>query len=250
MILPPSKGALSNAQKRRKYEREHLRRLPRETLNRLKQSSRPVPNLGVPHWQERWERGDYQKLKLWQIAWGLLRHSIDYWYDWAFDIGPRRAPDGSLIPMVSKDTTEWAKPYGLRQAINPSLSAFDLTENPFISARAQRSIRVYRGPRELNVVLRPNQALVLMDLSWPLAPQLAAAKRHLDRPRMPLRLRANKYPYYVCALDAKAAGASLSGIGNVLHRNTLIKSRNERVKNHLRAANSLGTDGYQLIARG
>jgi hypothetical protein len=237
--------------KRQRREQDQLKGLSPEAWNRLKQDSRPRPKLGVSDWQQRWKSGDYQRLELWQIAWELLRHSEDYWYNWAFDIGPRWAPDGSVIPQVSSDTEEWGKTYNLRQAVNPSLSAFELTENPFRSTRGQRRLRIYRGPREVNVVLGRNEVIVVMDLSWPLAPQLDAAKRHLAyRPKKSPRLRPDKYPQYVCALDGKAAGASLVEIGKVLHPNLSNTIRKDTVKNYLRAADTLGRNAYRSIARG
>jgi hypothetical protein len=215
------------------------------------QDSRPKPKLGVSDWRDRWERGDYKQLQLWRLAWGLLRHSDHYWYDWAFDIGPRWARDGSVISVTPTDTTEWARRFGLRYAVDPSLSAFEVTENRFTSMRGQRTLRIRRGPGEVNVVLGPNQAMLLINLSWPLAPQFAAAKRHLaSQPRRSPRLRPDKYPHYVCALDAKAAGASLNEIGRVLHPNLSSTIRKDAIKNYLRAAYTLGQNAYRSIARG
>jgi hypothetical protein len=223
-------------------------RRPPEISNRLKQHGRPKPKLGVSDWQERWKRGDYNRLKLWQIAWGLLRHSDEYWYNWAFDIGPRWAEDWSVV-VPATDTSEWARRYGLRHAVDPALSAFEILENPFRSA-SEADQQVYRGPREVNVVLRPNQAMMIIDLSRPIAPQLAAAKRRLPpRSRKSPRLRRNKYPQYVCALDGKAAGASIVALGRVLYPKLAIYLRKDQANNDLRAAQALGWSGYQFIAR-
>ena len=236
--------------KRQRQEKDALERLPRELLNELRADSRPKPELGVSDWRERWKAGTYKRLvsEPWRIAWGLLRHSDDYWYNWAFDVGPRMARDGATIPAVPTDTTEWARTYGLRHALDPALNAFDITENPFSSGRE----RIYRGPREVNVVLSPNQVIVVVDLSWPLGAQLDAAKRHLKPRSRPSRqrVRNDKYAAYVCALDGKAAGASWAEIGRVLQPKLPAKSRSDTVKNYLRAGAALGYNGYQLIARG
>jgi hypothetical protein len=227
---------------RRPRRQEQKNQLPPQDLKLLMEGSSVPPQLGVADWRQRWEGGDYKHLQPWQLAWGLLRHSKsyadDYWNYWAFDA------------EVPRDIEELSERYDLRHGINPSLSAFDLTENPFRSTRARRHIRIYRWPEEKTFVLRPSQAIVLMDLSWPILPQLAAAKRYL-RPYKSPRLRLKIYPRYVCALDAKAASATYDAIGKVLHpKQDEPEARLDRVKKDLRAARSLAASGYDLIARG
>jgi hypothetical protein len=228
---------------------EEISQLSPEDLKLLMEAGRPPPNLGVSDWRQRWEGGAYKQLEPWQLAWGLLRHWDEYWYNWAFDIGPRMTGDGSIIPEVPRDTTKWAKKYDLQHAINPSLSSFELSANPFRSPRAQRST-IFEGPKEVNVVLRANQAIILVDLSRLIPPQLAAAERCLQ-PRTLQRLQLKIYPRYVCALDAKAAGATYGAIGKVLHpRQDELQARLDRVKKDLRAARSLSASGYGFVARG
>jgi hypothetical protein len=203
----------------------------------------------VPDWKERWINGDYEQLESWQLAWGFLRHSFEYLENWRHIIVSRQMKDKGLVPPT--DESEWEKRFHLRYKLDPARNAFDITENPFSSGRDQRRLRIYRGPRDVNVVLRPNQVIIVVDLSWPLAPQLAAAKRHLPRrPRSSQRLRRNLYPRYLCALDAKVAGVSWSEIGKVLHPKLSPKTRSDKVKNYLRAGASLGSNGYWSIARG
>jgi hypothetical protein len=232
--------------KARRPRRQKQIALPPDILEELlMKESRPAVKLGVADWRERWERGGYNQLEPWQLAWGLLRHSDDYWYCWAFDIGPRMSGDGSIIPEVPRDTREWAEKYDLRCAINPSLSAFDLTENPFRAT--QRHIRIYRGPRAVNILLRPNEAIVLMDLLWPTPPQLAAAARKLPSKRFHTKV----YRRYVCALDAHAAGATYAVIGEVLHpKLDEPEARLDRVNKDLHRARSVAASGYGFIARG
>jgi hypothetical protein len=242
------KGERASAQedarmKARRPRRQKQIASPPDILEELlMKESRPPINLGVADWRQRWEGGAYKQLQPWQLAWGLLRHSKsysdDYWNYWVFDV------------EVPRDIEELSERYDLQRGVNPSLSAFDLTENPFRSTRARRHIRIYRWPEEVTFVLRPNQAIVLMDLSWPIPPQLAAAKRHL-RPHKPPRLQLKIYPRYVCALDAKAAGATYAAIGKVLHpKQDEPEARLDRVKKDLRAARSLAARGYDFIARG
>jgi hypothetical protein len=189
---------------RRPRRQEQIDQLPPEELKLLLEGSTAPPQLGVADWRQRWEGGAYKQLQPWQLAWGLLRHSDsyadDYWNYWAFDV------------EVPRDIEELSERYDLRRGINPSLSAFDLTENPFRSTRAERSLRIIRGPKEVTVVLRPTQAIIVLDLSWSIPEQLRAAKPRL-RPRKSPRLRLKIYPRYVCALDAKAAGATFAAIG-------------------------------------
>jgi hypothetical protein len=210
----------------------------------------PKHYTGVPNWRERWTSGDYKRLMSWQFAWGFLRHSFEYLDNWRYNIASRQMKDKGLIPPT--DESEWEQFFHLRYKLDPALNAFDITENPFSSARDQRRLRIYRGPREVNVVLSPNQVIVIVDLSWPLAAQLDAAKRHLAPRSMTSRrrLRNDKYAEYVCALDGKAAGPSWAEIGRVLHPNLSAKTRSDKVKNYLRAGASLGSDGYWSIARG
>ena len=210
----------------------------------------PKHYTGVPDWGARWTHGDYKRLKSWQIAWGFLRHSFEYLDGWTHNNLRRQWADKGLIPPILTDMPKWEKSFHLRYTLDPALNAFDITENPFSSGREQRRLRIYRGPR--NVVLSPNQVIVVVDLSWPLAAQLDAAKRHLAPRSMTSRrrLRNDKYAEYVCALDGKAAGASWAEIGRVLHPNLSAKSCSDKVKNYLRAGASLGSNGYWSIREG
>jgi hypothetical protein len=122
----------------------------------------------VPDWGERWINGGYEQLESWQIAWGFLRHSFEYLENWRHIIVSRQMKDKGLIPPT--DEPKWEKFFRLRYKLNSALNAFDITENPFSSGRDQRRLRVIRGEGEVKVVLRPTQAIVVFDLSWPLAP--------------------------------------------------------------------------------
>jgi hypothetical protein len=92
--------------------------------------------------------------------------------------------------------------------------------------------------------------MFIMDLSRPIEPQFKATKGLLPPQQRPSRrLRLNKYPQYVCALDAKAAGASIAKIGSVLYPKLEPEARKAQVKNDLRTAQSLAWNGYQVIVQ-
>jgi hypothetical protein len=235
---------------KQRQKQDELKGLSRESLNLLLAVSLPKHYCGVTDWQERWRRGDYRFRESWKFAWGFLRHWWQYQEDWAFNVQRRQWADKGLIPPISTDMPEWERNYGLQYALDPALNAFDVANNPLRLVREQ-SQQVYRGPREATVVLLPNEAMVIMDLSRPIAPQLDAAKRHLPpRSRSSRRLRTDKYPKYICALDAKAAGASNAKIGRVLYPKLRPQSCKDQVKNDLRAAESLSWNGYRLLVRG
>lgn len=201
----------------------------------------PAAELAVPDWNERWLQDDYKRLAWWQIAWGFLRHLPDYQEDWALDFGARFNADGSLgSPLHDR-----AKGYGLQRAIDPSVSAFGLTENPFSSPEL-----IILGPKKQPVTLASHEALVRLNLSKPLEPQLRALKRRLpSKPQSRARLRLNKYPAYLCLLDARASSATYAQIGAALYPKKEKDKRRDQLKNERRAVQELQSRrGYIDIA--
>src|SRR5262249_2666780 len=78
-----------------------------------------------------------------------------------------------------------------------------------------------RPSRAVQRPLRKNELVVWINVTWPVAPQLANLEKLLKVKQQPdrrqLRLRVNKYALYLRLLDAKVAGATNDKILGILY---------------------------------
>jgi hypothetical protein len=100
----------------------------------------------------------------------------------------------------------------------------------------------------------PGEVVLWFNLNWPLGPQLANAKKVLEHhaklsgAKSSRRIREAGYGNYLRVLDAKADGASIKEIANVLYPKLPEESRLQRVRDDLKAAERLRDLDFWQIA--
>jgi len=174
--------------------------------------------MGVPDWEARWKREDYQKLTWWQIAWGFLRHLNEYQADWLYW--------GDRFSLTSADYRPLCASYGLARPVDPGASPFSLADNPFPTRQL-----IVLGPTIESVVVASHEALLRIDLSQPIESQLRKLKHQLaskSRTKNRLRLDLSKA---LCLLDAEASGATYASIARVLYAEEEVHEQRGKLKN-------------------
>jgi hypothetical protein len=119
---------------------------------------------GIPNWREDEEYRDCRTLTSEQWRWEFLRRSAEYRDDWLREAG---SPSPEFI-----DSELLMARYRITEQPNPSLTALDLP--PAVLQTPQ--LRIQRKGRGNGAVhLRDHEAAVIVDLRFPVAPQIKLA---------------------------------------------------------------------------
>lgn len=212
----------------------------------------PVNEWGIPDWKEADLYGDTTAWSVDRWRWEFTRRREDYRRDFEVAIGGRSEPldlsDPKNLPVDISPDDAWcyggirawpfshrdALKYGLVEFFDPVLSDWGcgpewgsgLIYGPFGGVRTE-----FNDAGEVVEVEAPNLVSLTFDLSLPLGPQLKAAKKELEdcliyhwydddndcvKEVKNVKHHTDKWLTYIRLLDARAAGASLADMAEIL----------------------------------
>jgi hypothetical protein len=214
--------------------------------------SAPVNEWGIPDWREPEDYGVDDEWNTDSWRWEFTRRRDDYRRDFEVAIGGPREPldlrnSDNLPDDISLDDAwrycgirSWpffhnaAQKYGMTEFFDPVLgSQFD---GPYWGSGVkfggfQGENYQFGEAGEIIAIDAPNLVAMTFDLSLPLGPQLAEAKKELEdcytshwyddesdcvKPIKNVKHHPEKWLSYLRLLDARSAGASLSEMSEIL----------------------------------
>jgi hypothetical protein len=192
-------------------------------------------NWGVPDWRDAAAYEVQRSPRQWR--WEFLRRRQDYREDWLMHYEPGRRealaifgnmplPEGVTTweehfsgYAYRRDAIETIEKYGISLLLDPSraCSEFELLQ---ASYRNYPYLLHFASRRRFQEMKDASHAIVVFDLNKPIGEQLRKAKATLKRAQVELLDRApdwrrheDKWPLYLRAIDARAAGEALESIG-------------------------------------